>query len=182
MTVFEAWYAPNQNWNLFPRRPLFDREIQAWTELTDNLPKPSSTNSSDIPRWMIDPNGRFSVASARLAFRDNASVLTAQLNEISIHHLWKANIPKKCKFFIWTVLHRKLNTTEILQQKFKNMVLGPSCCVLCGADSESLDHIFIHCNFASSIWNRFQQGSSLHTVMPEKVNSLCEEVFDCFPT
>lgn len=41
------------------------------------------------------------------------------------------------------------------------MALSPKWCVLCNANCESMNHIFIHCAYAKNIWNNvFWKASS----------------------
>ncbi|GAU26383.1 hypothetical protein TSUD_221100 [Trifolium subterraneum] len=63
--------------------------------------------------------------------------------------IWNPAIPPSKIFLLWRSLHGKLPTDE-------NLSLGgcciPSMCNLCGLAAESTSHLFLTCNFATSIW------------------------------
>ena len=62
------------------------------------------------------------------------------------------NSPAK-SFTVWRLIHRKMPTDDNLIKRSCNM---PSMCSLCYKQQESVDHLFLHCNLASSIWYWFQ--------------------------
>ena len=44
--------------------------------------------------------------------------------------------------------HRKILTAKNLK---KRGIQGPSCCVLCKEEEETIDHIFLECNFSTKV-------------------------------
>lgn len=56
---------------------------------------------------------------------------------------------KRVKVFLWSIAHRALNTHEKLQRKCPNWSISPSVCCLCLKGVETLDHLFLHCPFAT---------------------------------
>ena len=59
-----------------------------------------------------------------------------------------------------------------------NMALSPSRCVLCKEDSESIDHLLMHCKVAGDLWKKLFREAGFLWVFPERCNSfLVEEVF-----
>lgn len=83
MKVFEAWVSSSYSWNIFPRRPLLDREVSLWDELIPSLPRPSSSR------------GPFSTALAHLSFWDSSSIMRLQVDLKVLTNLWRARILKK---------------------------------------------------------------------------------------
>ena len=64
--------------------------------------------------------------------------------------LWRfASIPKN-DIFIWTVLHSSILTGEKLKSKGWE---GPSRCPLCNQAEETIDHLFISCEFTKEVWS-----------------------------
>lgn len=49
--------------------------------------------------------------------------------------------------------NRSINTHDILQKKLLNCSLSPSVYCFCYKDSEHMDHLFLHCPFASDWWS-----------------------------
>ena len=63
--------------------------------------------------------------------------------------LWKfASIPK-IDIFIWTLLHNSILTGEKLKSKGWE---GPSRCPLCNQAEETIEHLFITCEFTKEVW------------------------------
>jgi hypothetical protein len=56
------------------------------------------------------------------------------------------------KFFFCLLSHDRLSTRNILRRK--NMFLQSYNCVLCNLSvEESVEHLFLHCEFAKTCWN-----------------------------
>jgi hypothetical protein len=49
-------------------------------------------------------------------------------------------------------VENKILTCENLQTRGLE---GPNCCHLCFQDNENINHLFIHCSFTKSVWERF---------------------------
>ena len=65
--------------------------------------------------------------------------------------LWKSACQNKHKVFFWLLLNDRLSTRELLRRK--NMALPSYSCVCCSQSmEESLEHLFIYCNFAQLCW------------------------------
>jgi hypothetical protein len=63
--------------------------------------------------------------------------------------LWTWQLPLKVKLFIWLMLEQRILTWENL---VKRGIYGPSRCVLCGNDEETVYHLFVDCSFTKDIW------------------------------
>jgi hypothetical protein len=66
-------------------------------------------------------------------------------------NLWKWDLQQKVKLFLWLAANNKILTWQNLQWRGWE---GPSRCHLCKNDSENTDHLFIHCPFTKSVWNK----------------------------
>jgi hypothetical protein len=65
--------------------------------------------------------------------------------------MWKWKIQLKIKLFIWLAMEGKILTWDIIQARGRE---GPGICYLCNQDSETIDHLFLHCPFTQSVWNK----------------------------
>jgi hypothetical protein len=94
---------------------------------------------------------------------DRSGFLSARnvYTEIANHHwpsntggwknkLWTWSIPLKIKLFFWLSLDNKINTWDVLKKKGG---IGPNVCHLCLQEEETVQHIFIHCDFTRAVLN-----------------------------
>ena len=63
-------------------------------------------------------------------------------------YLWKLKVPLKIKIFMWFLYRKELLTKDNLA---KRRWMGCKKCVFCD-ENETVDHLFISCEFASKIW------------------------------
>lgn len=70
-------------------------------------------------------------------------------------------------------------THDKLQRKFANTMLGPSMCCLCLKAEESLDHFFLHRDFAKKGWNLLFRPFGLGCCLPNKVDDWLPDGLDC---
>ena len=58
--------------------------------------------------------------------------------------IWKSRAPSKCKFFMWTVAHKKCWTADRLARKgFHHLEV----CPLCDQAEETFNHLLVSCVF-----------------------------------
>jgi hypothetical protein len=84
--------------------------------------------------------------------------------------VWKWDIQLKIKLFIWLAMENKILTWDNLQQKGWE---GPSRCQLCKKETENISHLFIHCSFTKSVWERIQIGQKIKKVWEGNTLSDC---------
>ena len=77
--------------------------------------------------------------------------------------------PPKVEFFLWLALLGKLNTKEMLWRKgiLQENQLDCSLCEELPA-VENLDHLFVHCPFTWSIWEKI--AAELGQAITQSVN------------
>ncbi|KAM7481515.1 hypothetical protein LguiB_006098 [Lonicera macranthoides] len=85
--------------------------------------------------------------------------------------VWKSGIPTKVKVLSWLASLRRVNTADLLQIKRPYLMISPACCILCKRDYESIDHLVIHCSFASSVWGNISKEFGVQAAFPR---SWCE--------
>lgn len=79
--------------------------------------------------------------------------------------VWHSDEIPKINFFCWLLAHKKVLTAENLKTRG---ICGPSRCVMCQSEEETLQHLFIECNYAKenrnhalgSLTQRFNQWGS----------------------
>lgn len=71
--------------------------------------------------------------------------------------IWKLSTTPRSKLFFWFVLRNKVPTGDNLQRRVQQ---GPTWCVLCKAESESTDHLFLHCSIRVALWNNIKSSLS----------------------
>lgn len=69
--------------------------------------------------------------------------------------------PVKCRFFAWTLLHKKILTANNLNKR--NWQNDPIC-KLCGIDRETPTHLCKDCPFANEVWSLIKQWFRLPIV------------------
>lgn len=144
-SVLEAWNVSLGCWNIFPKRSLFYREVERWQSISQLWPQPRKTVSDDMWMWKLESNGNFSIKSVKKFLSiDRMRPICQNMDKI-----WSSFIPKKCKFFWWTLMLRSINTSEKIQARRPDCALSPNWCYLCNKASESVDHLFIHCTETS---------------------------------
>lgn len=165
------------DWDIHPRRPLRDREQITWNDLKGSFIIPNDSRGRDRPIWKRDSNGVFKTSTVKEALFNQSNRLTPPLEADKYKKMWKSHIPKKCKFFQWTLSHRSINTMENLQRKLPSHSLNLNWCILCQKHNENMDHIFIRCNTVFNIWSKVALEIDWHN-NHNSVVSLCREMFE----
>lgn len=68
-------------------------------------------------------------------------------------NIWKLTASRRSKLFTWCVLRNRITTGEHLMCRAQ---YGPTRCVLCKADSETTEHLFLRCNSVQLVWNNIK--------------------------
>lgn len=97
---------------------------------------------SIVWRWTED--GEYTSKSAyRIQFQGTFC-------KLRIIPIWKAKAEPKCRFFAWTLLHKKILTANNLMKH--NWPNDPMC-KLCGIDPETSTHLCKDCPFSKQVWS-----------------------------
>jgi zinc-binding in reverse transcriptase len=87
--------------------------------------------------WKWTPNQLFSTNSLYRTCNDPG------IPRPQFHHLWRTRAPPRVHFFLWLLLHDKLNTAENLRKKGWPAITS---CIICSSNAmESADHLFSNC-------------------------------------
>ncbi|XP_076957792.1 uncharacterized protein LOC143633360 [Bidens hawaiensis] len=63
---------------------------------------------------------------------------------------WSRLVPKKVSFVAWSAALARLPTFDALEKR--NIPVVSNLCPFCGEIEESVEHIFISCGVAQSVW------------------------------
>lgn len=101
------------------------------------------SNSEDSILWRWTADGEYTSRSAyHIQFKGSFS-------KLCIMPIWKARAEAKCRFFAWTLLHKKILTANNLIKR--NWPNGPIC-KLCGTGPENPTHLCKDCPFSKQVW------------------------------
>jgi len=158
-TVAQVW---SQNgWNLLFRRAFNDWEIEEVAMLLGVLNNfPGTSESSDKPVWKIHNKGVYTVKSCYWKMNHNVS----RTERWPWKLLWKVKCPLKVSCFVWLLIKKACLTHEVLQKRGMQIC---SRCFMCEQEAEVNNHLFIHCQIATSLWNRFLCILGVSWVMPK---------------
>jgi len=78
-------------------------------------------------------------------------------------YIWHSNKLPKINIFCWAMVHGKLFIGDTL---INRGIQGPTGCVLCLSRSKTIQHIFLECAYATTVWkeplqNFFQNGYAI---------------------
>lgn len=101
------------------------------------------TTREDTVIWHWTTDGEYTSKSAyHIQFEGT-------FNKLRIMPIWKAKAESKCRFFAWTLLHKKILTANNLMKR--NWPKEPIC-KLCGIDPETPTHLCKDCTFSCQVW------------------------------
>ena len=110
------------------------------------------STGSDVFRWTLNENGRFSVDSMYRA------LIQSDMPVDKYEKLWKMKIPLKIKIFSWHARRGVILTKDnLVKRNWK----GSMKCVFCPHD-ETIKHLLFECKVARSIWSAIQIASNLY--------------------
>ena len=107
--------------------------------------------SSDLHRgvgcysshWCLNGNGKFDIRSYY------NKIWGASISSFPWKGIWKVKVPKRVIFFLWTAIHGRIFTFDNLMLRGLSLVYR--CCTCC-CNEESVDHLFLQCPVAHSLW------------------------------
>ena len=82
--------------------------------------------------------------------------------------IWNLNIPLKIGCFIWLLDRGRILTWDQLQLRGFQ---GPSRCVLCGLNSEDIQHLFLECSFSMGIHSYYATRFGFSSPLFKSVSS-----------
>ncbi|KAM6572269.1 hypothetical protein CsatA_016349 [Cannabis sativa] len=104
--------------------------------------------------WTLESNGYF---SSKSAYRAQAAdrVISCEVAPSLWNKLWNSKIPERLKVLWWCILSKALPVRVVIARKFP---IEDDKCPLCGAAVETMEHVFLSCDFASHLWRSTPWG------------------------
>lgn len=143
----------NNKWidHIYP--PSSQQEINEFIVLWEALAGTTlEAEVEDDITWKWTEDGEYSAKSAYLA------QFQGRLSKIRVTPIWKAHAEGKCRFFAWTLLHKKILTANNLQ---KRGWTEDTDCRLCGNDFETPTHLCKDCPYTKEVWGILRQWLNL---------------------
>ncbi|KAM6588245.1 hypothetical protein CsatA_010850 [Cannabis sativa] len=143
-------FQPNGGWNIQKLNSFFDRNTVSAILKGGN---PTGTGK-DSWFWTLENNGRFSCKSAYRALAKD------RVNPIEVapsmwNKLWNSKIPERLKVLWWCILSKALLIRSVIGRRFP---IEDERCPLCGTEAETMEHLFLSCNFAFHLWRSSPWG------------------------
>jgi hypothetical protein len=111
----------------------------------------------DEIKWRWTTDGEYTTRSAYCIQFEGV------FSRIKISQIWKAKAEPKCRFFAWTLLHKKILTANNLNKR--NWQHDPIC-KLCGLDQETPTHLCKDCSFTKEVWEIMKQWFGISILNP----------------
>lgn len=90
----------------------------------------------DMRIWHLTENGVLTTTSFYTCLKGEEGRTTGE--EMDFGKIWKAIIPNKLKFYLWTLHHERIQTNHFLHSRGLN--INPLCGV-CEYHGEDIDHL-----------------------------------------
>ncbi|CAN0827458.1 Putative ribonuclease H protein At1g65750 [Linum grandiflorum] len=122
-----------------------DRDIQA----IRSMPPPMADGEDDVRIWRFEKRGEYSVRSAYRVAKDRDYTTTFWHDDSPWLSLWRAPVQPKIKQLLWRILKGVASMRSNLQHRGVPVV---DECAICSSESETAEHLFTRCSFATDCW------------------------------
>ncbi|WMV13350.1 hypothetical protein MTR67_006735 [Solanum verrucosum] len=159
-----------QGWNLTFRRFLNDWEVERMTQFYNTLEQDKNlTCEKDKLIWKLEKDGKFKVKSAYKLLD-----ISIEIKELrSWKMIWKGKIPHKVACFTWLVARQYVLTQDNLMKRGRDLC---SRCSFCESETETINHLFLHCKVTEKLWKYFINLRGITWTMPRNT----AEVLACW--
>ncbi|KAF5791018.1 putative RNA-directed DNA polymerase [Helianthus annuus] len=159
--------ASGEHWSWDWKRRLTNGvETVEFQQLEAELGQPSLSSDPDKWVWTLDGLGSFSVGSLKRALVESRYVSPSRVSR------WNSWVPKKVGIVVWRAELDRLPTRSALIQRHVNV---PSIlCPTCGEVPETVEHVFVSCGFAQSVWSVISQWCKLQPIFAFSIKDLLD--------
>ncbi|CAN1125061.1 Putative ribonuclease H protein At1g65750 [Linum perenne] len=145
LKVCDLWILGTKHWDVELIEELFERrDCEAITtiQLVD-----SRVNDRII--WHFGKRGEYTVKSGYRLWAEEMSSLEAHKLDGPWTKIWDLHTPPKMRIMVWRLVSEIVPSRATLRRRHIDV---PDECAICGADSETYDHLFRDCQFAKDCW------------------------------
>ena len=115
----------------------------------------------------LDSAGQF---SSRSFYRDIDPFSVVRSPSASA---WMGLAPPRVEAFCWLAMAGKISMTDSLRRGLVSEAISDLGC-FCGREMESIDHLFIRCDVATSIWSYFLKECGVSWCFPGSLTETFE--------
>ncbi|XP_075099232.1 uncharacterized protein LOC142176070 [Nicotiana tabacum] len=169
-TVAQNWEV--NSWNPSLRRNLNDWEFDDFVTLLGSLHTSSTiTLGRDKLRWGSSRSGAYSIRASFQALSSRKEMIDQWPWKL----IWRTKMPPKISVFCWITLNGACLTHDNLIRRGFQLA---SRCYMCQSNSETINHLFLHCPVATDIWSMFLSLFGLRWTMPCSVTEVFKGIKD----
>lgn len=126
------------------------------------LERCTTSSQQDKMKWGSSKSGMYSVKAGYADMCSNNMLINLWTWKL----VWKTTLPSKVCWFSWFILSDACLMRDNLSKRGLQL---DNKCFICQSNSESINHLFLHCPVASDIWHMFFNIFGLYCAMPFSV-------------
>jgi hypothetical protein len=132
------------------------------------------SDADDVWCWKPDKDLVFSVKSTYNLVSSLQQPMgpNPQWYDKLFQRIWKCPAPSKVISFVWQLLQDRIPTKKNLVIRKVIVDGADSVCSLCGLESETSEHLFLYCNFATKVWMEIFSWLNIPFGRPHTVSSI----------
>ncbi|OVA09441.1 Reverse transcriptase zinc-binding domain [Macleaya cordata] len=160
----------NRAWDFGFSRTIRNGELPMLAEFIQIIGDPPNMEEAiqeDRREWKPDNKEIFTANSCYQTIMEGG--IQGNTTDFPYKLVWCKDIPTKVSFFTWVAALNSIPTLDMLQRRGHPLC---SICFLCGAETESDNHILMHCQLSFQIWLSFLEGFRMEWVMPGTILQL----------
>jgi hypothetical protein len=165
-----SWTNGVWRWELLWRKNFFTWEEPLFLELENVLNGVVLTEVED--RWLWKPNGEDGFTVKSLYGYLHKELLPHNIlspfAQFAFKNVWRSAVPSKVSALAWQVLLNRIPTRDNLCKRGM-LNRDDTLCPLCGRETETTRHLFLHCPFATANWYALNRWLGVVVVLPGEV-------------
>ncbi|XP_076891023.1 uncharacterized protein LOC143542280 [Bidens hawaiensis] len=139
--MIDGWICGQWDWSIEPAGVEEVEDLRGLLRICQGV----ILNNEEDVTWTYDPSGGFSVRGVK-----EMVVLKSYVTP-DYNFEWNRLVPKKVSFVAWRALLGRLPTFDALVRR--NIPVASNMCPFCGEVEETVEHVFISCGLAQSMWS-----------------------------